>query len=128
MKNWNDIQSEKLFSIVFTKETPIKSIILDKIELYNSGSSIRLDFDLFNQLPDSPLKKWKDEGLNRCRLALDCNNIFNLSIVGNSICDIYNVEIVSDDSYTISIKNNDMNIKFQAQHISLCGPNMYLSE
>jgi hypothetical protein len=96
MNNWNDLQTSKLFDMVFTTKIPIEKIVIEKVELYNSCNSLRVDFDLLNQLPDNPPEKWRIAGYNRCRLGLDCNNIKNLNISGNVISDVYDIKITFD--------------------------------
>jgi hypothetical protein len=126
MNDWNELQTSKLFKMVFTKKTPIKSIFIEKIEFYNSLSSLRIDFDLVNILPDTPLEKWKAAGYNRCRMGLDCNNIEKINIIGEIKSDIYNIKIDFEEKYILEIKNDTLNIQLQAEYISLCGPSMYM--
>ena len=128
MKHWNELEQSIFFNKVFSNLINIGTINLFSLQIENDRPSLGIGFDI-PQFPDKLPEKWKNKGYNMCRIGLECSGISDLLIKNIPTSETLNVEIEESQGYfQFSATSETSLILFKARHISLNGPNVYLSE
>jgi hypothetical protein len=126
--NWTELPGTELLRRVFSHPPKIDRVSLFDISLNRNGRTLTVNFDLIDQFPDKPPEKWKN--FNRCRLGLYCAPVKDLKLTGWDLTNIVDLEIknISDTEYQVCFSNENMNLAFICQFISIVGPSVYLEE
>ncbi|VVP79693.1 hypothetical protein PS925_00366 [Pseudomonas fluorescens] len=124
---WNELDGSTFFNKIFSAPVAIGEITLSSIKIDNERPVIIMEFDIA-EYPDSPPAKWRESGLNTCRIGINCSNIANLSIKNIPTPDKISLKITKKEKgFNVTACNNESTIKFDTKHILLCGPSAYLN-
>ncbi|NDL01392.1 hypothetical protein GPY23_21415 [Photorhabdus bodei] len=111
---------------VYSNPPSINEIDIFSIDVKRDGPTVIMSFDLVNSLPDKTPDKWGKD-FNRCRAGIYCFGVSNLNMQGIETDMVTKIDIkMMDNNNIVSIKNNDIDIKFICSHISLTGPSVYI--
>ncbi|WP_238399269.1 immunity 50 family protein [Photorhabdus bodei] len=123
---WTDLPGSELMKRVYSNPPSINEIDIFSIDVKRDGPTVIMSFDLVNSLPDKTPDKWGKD-FNRCRAGIYCFGVSNLNMQGIETDMVTKIDIkMMDNNNIVSIKNNDIDIKFICSHISLTGPSVYI--
>lgn len=126
MKYWNEVDKNIFFEKLFTRPIEIGEISLFSLQIDNDRPSLGIGFDI-PDFPDTLPEKWKNKGYNVCRLGVDCYGISDLEIRNMPTRDTFFLKITKeDDQLFFQAVNKKSLLKFKAQSISICDPNVYI--
>lgn len=123
-----ELPGSELLRRVFTYSPTTDKIDLFDVSLKRDGRTFIAHFDLCDQLPDRPPKKWKN--FNRCRIGIYCASISKLKLHSwnaNNLVKL-SIEKVDEGGYEVRFSGDQLEIECCCQHISIVGPTVYLDE
>ena len=127
MKAWTELPGSELIKRVFSSPPLIGMINVFDLQLQRNGSTLLLNFDLVDALPDNPSLKWI-KGFNRCRMGINCGGIRDLEIRGWDVSILAMIKINKIiDKFLIDIQGKDFLFHASCSDIIVTGPTVYIS-
>ena len=124
---WTDLPCNELMKRVFSKAPKVGAIDLFDIEIKRDGPTVIINFDMVDNLPDTPPVKWG--GFNRCRIGLYCFDVSDIAISGISRNMLAKISFVLESGNNkVMISGDNFKISLVCSHINLTGPSVYFSQ